>query len=358
MEAIYVKYSDELYHHGVKKQKWGVRRYQNKDGSLTALGKKHVKGEDKGSETAAGAVGGGAAKDDKEKEKKTEGLSDKEVAKYSNDVVKGSYGNWQDRVNNLKKKGLSADDIIKVQGRVNESLGVSGGASKEFQALVRSSFKSSDSKPKTEKKTVKKPEAKKTAVKKTKAPSAKKSNINKMVDGAVRKLKKEAKKELKNKYIKHYADEDFLTHYGVKGMKWRKHKARYGDGVKNSEYYKAISPEARELVDRNIRIGESIERREGPEAFNKWSNGTKVYKPKTRIQKLSEKKNKATKTIKAFGNKTLTSSKKAVSYGKRSIKAISKKTSKTYIKIMRKTGLPREVHRQTGPNSYKTYKIW
>ena len=31
---------DELYHHGVKGMKWGVRRYQNKDGSLTKAGKK------------------------------------------------------------------------------------------------------------------------------------------------------------------------------------------------------------------------------------------------------------------------------------------------------------------------------
>ena len=30
----------ELQHHGVKGMKWGVRRYQNKDGSLTAKGKK------------------------------------------------------------------------------------------------------------------------------------------------------------------------------------------------------------------------------------------------------------------------------------------------------------------------------
>ena len=30
----------ELYHHGIKGQKWGVRRFQNKDGSLTPAGKK------------------------------------------------------------------------------------------------------------------------------------------------------------------------------------------------------------------------------------------------------------------------------------------------------------------------------
>lgn len=32
-------YNDELYHHGVKGQKWGVRRYQNEDGTLTEEGK-------------------------------------------------------------------------------------------------------------------------------------------------------------------------------------------------------------------------------------------------------------------------------------------------------------------------------
>lgn len=31
---------DSLAHHGIKGMKWGVRRYQNKDGSLTAKGKK------------------------------------------------------------------------------------------------------------------------------------------------------------------------------------------------------------------------------------------------------------------------------------------------------------------------------
>lgn len=33
-------HSNELYHHGVIGMKWGVRRYQNLDGSLTAAGKR------------------------------------------------------------------------------------------------------------------------------------------------------------------------------------------------------------------------------------------------------------------------------------------------------------------------------
>lgn len=41
MNAYYVgtiRCSSELFHHGIKGQKWGIRRYQNPDGSLTTAG--------------------------------------------------------------------------------------------------------------------------------------------------------------------------------------------------------------------------------------------------------------------------------------------------------------------------------
>ena len=34
--------SDELCHWGIKGMKWGIRRYQNKDGSLTPEGRKRL----------------------------------------------------------------------------------------------------------------------------------------------------------------------------------------------------------------------------------------------------------------------------------------------------------------------------
>ena len=55
----YYNYPDYLSHHGIKGQKWGTRRYQNSDGSLTAEGRAHYGyGEGRKSSSGSGSSSG------------------------------------------------------------------------------------------------------------------------------------------------------------------------------------------------------------------------------------------------------------------------------------------------------------
>lgn len=55
-----MRYPDYLMHHGIKGMKWGVRRFQNKDGSYTPLGLKRERGGSGGSGRARAGSGSNA----------------------------------------------------------------------------------------------------------------------------------------------------------------------------------------------------------------------------------------------------------------------------------------------------------
>lgn len=133
-------YSNELYHHGILGQRWGVRRYQNKDGTLTPAGKRRLK-ED------------GSFKTDKEYKKemsdtrmnlrntydKKYGVSEayNKTDKFVDDVEK--YEKALDEADSLqrrslndvdremrKKYGLDYDNFVKSEQKTGEAVVVGG----------------------------------------------------------------------------------------------------------------------------------------------------------------------------------------------------------------------------------------
>lgn len=91
------RYDDgALCHWGIKGMKWGVRRYQNKDGTLTAAGKKHYAGD------------GNAGSEDEPKVEYAPKRSGRNAEDYSDDELRS-------RINRLQMEKQYRD----LQGQTN-----------------------------------------------------------------------------------------------------------------------------------------------------------------------------------------------------------------------------------------------
>ena len=135
-------YSDELYHHGIKGQKWGVRRYQNKDGSYTTEGKIRYevdpktnsmssKGSKRYYKDTMGAFKGGREYRDREAIASKAYIAERQKT-FHNDHIK-----------NLQSKKRVADELgqVKKSGRIERRINRNKSYARDYDAVIKSAKK-------------------------------------------------------------------------------------------------------------------------------------------------------------------------------------------------------------------------
>lgn len=136
----FVTRPNELFHHGIKGQEWGVRRFQYKDGSVTPAGARRYyvnpsllgKGSGATVQNAGpnSKVSGGSSSESpkepeetkeepKVEETKQEEKKDYDVDAVAAAVIRGDWGNGQERIDKLKEAGYDYDEV---QSKVNEMM--------------------------------------------------------------------------------------------------------------------------------------------------------------------------------------------------------------------------------------------
>lgn len=109
MDNVYVIGPDgELCHWGIKDMKWGVRRYQNKDGTLTEEGKKRYNREADAGDYNQTKNDGTRFKQTKKGKTETLKADPIKYAKEDNEALKGALNEGRNLTNALKSANESS----------------------------------------------------------------------------------------------------------------------------------------------------------------------------------------------------------------------------------------------------------
>lgn len=121
--------SNELYHYGVLGMRWGVRRYQNEDGTLTAAGKRRQKYAkvEKAVDTAKRIVRSGESEEQRKQREKRE--------QESNSVgrMHKHKDSWEENGDPFQRK--KSLDVSRYTGAVKRKLTTRGEYTKELSKL-------------------------------------------------------------------------------------------------------------------------------------------------------------------------------------------------------------------------------
>ena len=99
---------NELYHHGIKGMKWGIRRFQNEDGSLTAAGRKRYDDGQTGSDKRA------SSNSDSKTPRK--GLIQKRKDKLTERYISKGYG--PEAAKTMAEQRMRTEAVLAVVGTV------------------------------------------------------------------------------------------------------------------------------------------------------------------------------------------------------------------------------------------------
>lgn len=146
--------TDDLYHHGIKGQKWGIRRFQNPDGSLTEAGKaRYSESEGTSSEEETQSTGSklrtalsdsiariSAKRHEKYIKKHPEKMTDDELKEYTNRMAaEANYNQTMTRLRDSKPKSAAKEFVSKFLERSANKL-----ADKAFQKWMDNVFEDDD----------------------------------------------------------------------------------------------------------------------------------------------------------------------------------------------------------------------